>query len=101
VVFVLTNRVFSPQFLVPIAVSWLLAGALLCRTRVQQLALGAAVLMATSANALVFPARIGSWLADSAAFFAVALATTAWLLVAATRSQAQVPDDATVRRVTR
>jgi hypothetical protein len=84
-VFALTNRVFSPQFTVLIVVAWLVAGALLCRTRGEQLALGAVVMVAGTANALVYPARIESWLLASAAFFAVSLALTAALLVAAAR----------------
>lgn len=87
-VFMLTNRIFSPQFTVPIVVTWLVAGALLCRTRREQLAVGALVMVATTANALVYPARIELWLAASAGFFIVAIALTAGLIAAAARGSA-------------
>ena len=82
-VFALTNRVFSGQFVLVIAVGWLVASALLCRTRAQQLAAGATVSVATYANALVYPARINHWLTASAGFFLCATVMTLALVVAA------------------
>jgi CHASE2 domain-containing sensor protein len=84
-VFILTNRIFSPQFVVVLAVAWLVAGALVCRTRREQLALATAVLAATSANALVYPALINLWLVASTAFFLVAAVLTGTLLAAIAR----------------
>ena len=81
--FLLSNRIFSPQFSVVIAAGWLVAGALLCRTRRQQLVLGAATMTALAANMLVYPIEVERWLAASAVFFAVALAITGALLWAA------------------
>jgi hypothetical protein len=84
-VFLLTNRVFSPQFAVVLLACWAVAGALVCRTRREQLALGATAAAATAAQALVFPARVSFWPLASAAWFALALALTAALFAAALR----------------
>jgi hypothetical protein len=84
--FLLSNRIFSPQFGLVIAVGWLVAGALLCRTRRRQLALGAATMAALAANMLVYPIEVERWLAASAVFFAVVLAVTGALLGAAAMS---------------
>ena len=81
--FLLSNRIFSPQFSVVIAAGWLVAGALLCRTRRQQLVLGAATMTALAANMLVYPIGVERWIAASAVFFTVALAITGALLWAA------------------
>jgi hypothetical protein len=78
-VFLLSNRIFSPQFAVGILVCTLIAAVLLVRNRRQQLAIGCAVMFATAANALVYPARINHWIYASAAFFAVAFAVSAYL----------------------
>lgn len=83
VVFLLTNRIFSPQYLVPILVAWAIAGAVLLQSRRQQLALGVAAMAATTANAFVYPytlQELGLWKAASAVLFAVGLATTAWIV---------------------
>jgi hypothetical protein len=83
VVFLLVNRVFSPQYLVLMLVAWAIAGALLVESRKEQLALGVAVMAATTANALVYPYTVfqfGLWRLASAALFAIALAISVWLL---------------------
>ena len=83
VVFLLTNRIFSPQYLVPILAAWAIAGALLLESRRSQLALGIAAMAATTANAFVYPYtlhQLGLWKAASAVLFAVGLTTTAWLV---------------------
>jgi hypothetical protein len=78
-VFLLTNRIFSPQFLVVLAASWVVAASLLVSSRRGQLLAGAAVGAATSLNLLVFP--IGRfWFESSSAMFAIALLLTAWLV---------------------
>jgi hypothetical protein len=84
-VFLLTNRIFSPQFVLVIAAAWLVAGSLLCRSDRAQLALGAAVATALFADALVYPGIVGPWLEASAGFFLVALGITAALWVAILR----------------
>ena len=54
-VFLLTNRVFSSQFLVLLVGVWALAAALVVVSAREQLAVGAAMAGATFANALVHP----------------------------------------------
>jgi uncharacterized membrane protein len=86
VLFLLLNRVFSPQYLVLMLVAWAVAGALLLEGRTEQLALGVAVMAATTANALVYPHTLFQhdlWRAASAALFLVSLATTAWIVARA------------------
>jgi uncharacterized membrane protein len=86
VLFLLLNRVFSPQYLVLMLVAWAIAGALLVERRVDQLVLGVAIMAATTANALVYPHTLfqaNLWRAASAAMFLVGLATTAWLVARA------------------
>jgi Glycosyltransferase family 87 len=88
VLFLLTNRVFSPQYLVPILAAWVVAGALLLSSRREQLALGIAAMTATTANAFVYPYTLhglGLWKAASALLFAVGLAISAWLVTRALR----------------
>ena len=88
--FLLANRVFSPQFLILLTVGWVVATALLARSRREQLLLGTAAAAATLFNAFVFPYVLpgGSWTweACSALLFLVSLALTGWLLAAAATS---------------
>lgn len=80
--FLLTNRVFSPQYLVVILVAWSIAGALVLRSTRSQLALGALAMGATTANAFVYPYTLfqhGLWRGASAALFVLGVATTGWL----------------------
>jgi hypothetical protein len=87
VVFLATNRIFSPQFLVPMLAAWALAGALVVASRRRQLALALAALGASFANAFVYPFALprydATWPAASALLFALALGLTAWLVAAA------------------
>jgi hypothetical protein len=86
VVFLLVNRVFSPQYLVLMLVAWAIAGSLLVESRKEQLALGLAIMAATTANALVYPYTLfqfGFWRLASATLFAIGLATSVWLAVRA------------------
>jgi hypothetical protein len=83
VVFLLVNRVFSPQYLVLMLVAWTIAGALLVESRKEQLVLGLAIMAATTANALVYPYTVfqhGAWRAASALLFLVGLGTCVWLV---------------------
>ena len=86
VAFLLTNRIFSPQFLVVLLVAWAIAIALVARSRREQLLLAAAAATASLLNAFVYPFVLpgpsGIWEPVSARMFAVALALTAWLLLA-------------------
>ena len=87
--FLLTNRVFSPQFLVLLLASWAVAGALVCGSRGQQLAVGLLALGASLANALLFPTlaapvpQFPDWTYYSAAVFVGGFAVTCWLVVLA------------------
>jgi hypothetical protein len=88
VTFLLLNRVFSPQYLVLMLIAWAIAGALVLRSRTEQLGLGLAVMAATTANGLVYPYplfQLGLWRLASAALFVVGLAATAWLVWRAIR----------------
>jgi hypothetical protein len=83
VVFLLTNRIFSPQYLITILAAWAIAGALVIESRRTQLALGISAMVATTANAFVYPytlQQLNLWKATSAVLFAVALTTTAVLV---------------------
>jgi hypothetical protein len=82
--FLLTNRIFSPQFLVPLFAAWAIAAALLVRTKREQLAVGIAMATASTANAFVYPFALPyyaqTWVAASLVLFVTALALTGWLL---------------------
>jgi hypothetical protein len=86
-VFLLANRIFSPQFLVPVVVAWAIAAALVARTDRDVLLVGAAAVLATGANAFVYPYALPSydntWPAASALLFVLAFALTGRLAKAA------------------
>jgi hypothetical protein len=84
--FLLTNRVFSSQFLVLLVAVWALAAALVVASDREQLAVGLAIAGATFANALVHPYTAPvAWQLASAVMFALAIGVTAWLVLGATR----------------
>ena len=91
VAFLLTNRIFSSQFLVVLIVAWTVAIALLARSRSEQLLLGAGAAAASLLNAFVYPFVLpgpsGIWELVSALMFAVALPLTGWLLLTAARGR--------------
>ncbi len=72
-------------------IAWAIATALLARSRREQLLLGAGAAAASLLNAFVYPFVLPGpsdmWGLASALMFAVALAVTGWLLVAANRSR--------------
>ena len=88
-VFLLTNRIFSPQFLVVEFAAWALAAALVLRSRRDQLVAGAAMATASTANAFVYPFALPyyaqTWVAASLLLFLTAFALTGWLLGRAAR----------------
>jgi Glycosyltransferase family 87 len=91
VVFLLTNRIFSPQYLIPILAAWAIAGAVLLESPRRQLALGIAAMGATTANAFVYPYTLQElrlWKAASALLFAVGLTTTAMVIIRALDAKA-------------
>jgi hypothetical protein len=59
VIFFVSNRIFSPQFLIPILVSCAIAGALVLWNEVEQLAVGLLLMAAATANIVVFPFLFG------------------------------------------
>jgi hypothetical protein len=84
VAFLLTNRVFSPQYLVTILAAWAVAGALLARGRREQVALALPMAAATLANVLVYPTVTPTyWYVWSGVLFLLAFVATLWLLVLA------------------
>jgi Glycosyltransferase family 87 len=84
VAFLLTNRVFSPQYLVTILAAWAVAGALLARSTREQLALAVPMLGATLANVLVYPTVTPTyWWVCSGVLFVFAFAATLWVLLRA------------------
>ena len=92
-VFLLTNRVFSPQFALVVLAAWAVAAALLARSARDQLGLGMAAMLATYANAVVIPGFADAFLPWSALFFTVALALTGWLLWSILRRAGPTPVD--------
>lgn len=90
VVFLLTNRIFSPQFFVLILAAWAVAASLVVRQRRELVLVGAICAAATVGNAILYPAlgarpvgEIPGWTFLSASRFLPALAATAWLLARA------------------
>jgi len=81
--FLLTNRIFSPQFLLVIVAAWAVAAAVLVEDRRRQLLIGAAVAAACVANAFVYPYALPhydqTWPVASALLFDVGFGLTAWL----------------------
>jgi hypothetical protein len=88
-VFLLTNRIFSPQFILVLFVAWAIAAALLVVDRREQFAVGAAAAAAATGNAFVYPFALPhydfTWPIASAILFGTSLALTAALVVRATR----------------
>ena len=82
--FLVTNKIFSPQFLVVIGACWAFAAALLSTERREQLRLGLLLMAATFANAFVYPydlpGHVDRWQVASAVTFAATLAAVALIL---------------------
>jgi hypothetical protein len=90
--FLLMNRIFSPQFVIVLFVSWAIAGALVVRDRREQLALAAVAAFAATGNAFVYPFALPrydvTWPIASGMLFGASLALTATLAVRAARTSA-------------
>ncbi len=90
VLFLLTNRIFSPQFILVLFGAWGVAAALVVRTRREQLAVGVAMATAALANAFVYPYALPwydvLWPVCSALLFGIGLGLTGWLAVRAVRT---------------
>jgi hypothetical protein len=78
VVFLLTNRIFSPQFLVTCVAAWAIAASLLAESRSEQLRFALVVFGATLANVLVYPTGAPYWPAFSAGLFFLSFVATGW-----------------------
>jgi uncharacterized membrane protein len=83
-VFLMTNRIFSAQFLVFMLAAWAVAGSLVVRTRGEQLAVGVLAAGATLGNVFVYPTQSALWLYESGVLFLCAGAVTVLLIVLAT-----------------
>lgn len=79
-VFLLLNRVFSPQFLVLLVAGWAVAGALLARHTREVLTLAALVGGATIANALVYPVQALHQFTFSGVLFLCGMGATLWVI---------------------
>ena len=83
VLFLLLNRVFSPQYLVLMVAAWAIAGALLLEGRSEQLVLGAGVMARHDGERARLPvhAAPGSlWRVASVVMFAAGLSVSLWLV---------------------
>ena len=91
VVFLLANRIFSPQFVVVVFAAVALAAALLARSAREQLAVGLALAAASFGNAFVFPFALPhydvTWPLASFVLFACALGVTGWVLGRAAKAK--------------
>lgn len=100
VVFLLTNRIFSPQFLLVVIAAVAFAGALALHDRTGQLTLGALLLVATFANAFVYPLEpeLGprAWQPYSAVVFATTVAAVGVVLFYTFRGGTTVDDRSAV-----
>ena len=81
--FLLTNRIFSPQFMVVLFAAWAFAAALTLESRREQLVVGVAMCVAATANAFVYPFALPryaiTWPLCSALLFGVGIGLTAFL----------------------
>lgn len=78
-VFLLLNRVFSPQYLLVITACALAAGAIVLRARQQPILIAALALM-QAANLLVWPNTVSYWLVASISMFVAGILIIIWLL---------------------
>lgn len=91
VVFLLANRVFSPQFFVVCVAVWAVSGSLLARSSIDQLGFAFVIFGGTLANVLVYPVLVAQWGVFSALLFIFGFLATAWVLA---RALAGPPSDA-------
>ena len=89
-VFLLSNRIFSPQFVLVAFVGWAFAAVLLVRGSREQLLVGAAMAAAAVANMFVYPFALPNyavtWVLCSLVLFSLGFALTAGLAGRAARA---------------
>ncbi len=101
--FLLTNRIFSPQFYVLVFAAVVVAAALVVRSRRELWAVMAACAVSTTGNTVLFQSLLGvhpvatvnHWMLLSAVAFIPTLAAAVWLAVRATL---QTPDTPVLAR---
>jgi hypothetical protein len=86
-VFLLLNRVYSPQYALPISACLLAAGAAVLHERRSQLLLIGAITLMQAANLMVWPFTRSYWLIPSALQFAAGLGATIALAICACRTK--------------
>lgn len=90
--FLLTNRIFSPQFVLVAFVAWGIAAALIVSNRREQLVAGAAMCAVGAGNMFVYPFALPwydeTWPLCSLVLFAAGIALTAFLALRVARGQA-------------
>ena len=98
-VFLLTNRIFSPQFYVLVLTAIVVAAALVVRHRAELLAVLGACAVATTANTILFQSLLGAqpvervpnWQAVSALAYVPTIAAALWLGARAGLQSAEPP----------
>ena len=89
VAFLLTNRIFSPQFVLVAFAGWALAAALVVQTRREQLWVGVAMAAAALANEFVYPFALPrydvTWVAARPDSSCSRSRLTTWLALSARR----------------
>jgi len=84
-VFLLTNRIFSPQFMIVVLVAASVAGVLVVRSAREQLVVGVGLAGACLANAFVYPFALPyywlTWQLASATLFVLATGVVVWLVL--------------------
>jgi hypothetical protein len=100
--FLLTNRIFSPQFFVLVLAAVLVATALVAHKQAELFALAGACAVATTANTVLFQSLLGAqpvatvpgWMLVSALVFLPTIVVTIWLVVRATLMTVETPPQA-------
>jgi hypothetical protein len=84
VAFLVTNRVFSLQFVLVLTVGWAVAAALFAFSRREQLLIGAGIAAAVGANAFMYPysdpTGVLKWPAYALPGWIVIVGLTCWLV---------------------
>lgn len=98
-VFLLTNRIFSPQFYVLVLAAMAIAAGLLVRTRGELLAVVGACAVSMTANTVLFQSLLGAqpvetvsgWMLLSALAFLPTVAAATWLVARAVLQTGETP----------